>query len=72
MSIKIPTCSPEYFTPNELAALLNMSLKWVVKYTQLRRIPGQIKIGRLWRYRRTEVQMRLLSGTFLLDLGEGK
>lgn len=59
--------SSEYLTPQELAAMLNMSLKWVVKHTQLHRIPGQTKMGRLWRYRRTEVEKRLLSGIFLLD-----
>lgn len=55
------------FTPKELAAKLNMSLKWVVKMTQAHRMPGQIKIGRLWRYRRVDVEKRLLAGDFLLE-----
>ncbi len=55
------------FTPKELAAKLNMSLKWVVKMTQAHRMPGQIKIGRLWRYRRADVEKRLLAGDFLLE-----
>jgi excisionase family DNA binding protein len=72
MTEKSKEPTSEYLTPQELAIMLNMSLKWVVKHTQFHRIPGQIKMGRLWRYRRSEVEMRLLSGKFLLGLGEGK
>jgi excisionase family DNA binding protein len=57
----------EFLTPQEVAGKLNMSLKWVTKQTQARRMPGQIKIGRLWRYRRTDVEKRLLAGSFLLE-----
>ena len=57
----------EVMTPKDLAEKLAMSLKWVVKQTQARRVPGQIKIGRLWRYRRAEVEKRLLAGQFLLE-----
>jgi excisionase family DNA binding protein len=58
----------DYLTPQELAAKLSMSLKWVTKYTQARKIPGQVKIGRLWRYNRAEIEKRLLSGNeFLLQ-----
>ena len=59
---------PEYLTPPQLAKKLNMSLKWIQTQTQARRIPGQVKIGRLWRYRRWDVEKRLLSAQFLLDL----
>ena len=59
------TNQSDYLTPKELAAKVNMSLKWVVTHTQARRIPGQTKLGRVWRYRRAEVEKRLLSGTFL-------
>ena len=58
--------SSDFFTPKELALKLNMSLKWVITQTQARRIPGQTKIGRLWRYRKTDVEKRLLSEEFLL------
>ncbi len=57
---------PEYFTPKELSTMLNMSLKWVIKHTQSRRIPGSIKIGGRWRYRKLDVEKALLSGEFLL------
>ncbi|MFC1584630.1 helix-turn-helix transcriptional regulator [Fibrobacterota bacterium] len=56
----------EYLNAHELAHKLNMSLKWVVKHTQTRRIPGQIKVGRLWRYRKQDIEKALLKGQFLL------
>lgn len=57
---------PEYLTPQALAAMMSVSLKFIVKQTQARRVPGQIKVGRVWRYKRSEVEKRLLSGSFLL------
>jgi excisionase family DNA binding protein len=58
----------EYYTPQQLAQKLNMSLKFIEKHTQARRIPGQTKVGRMWRYNRIAVEKRLLSGNnFLLD-----
>ncbi len=62
-----PQTLPDFYTAEELATKLNMSLKWVVTHTQARRIPGQIKMGRLWRYRRADVEKRLVAGKFLLD-----
>lgn len=59
-------------TPRELSTRLHMSLKWVEKHTQARRIPGQVKIGRLWRYDWMEVQKRILRGQLLLDAIEKK
>lgn len=59
--------SVEYYTPEQLALKLNMSVKWVIKSTQARRIPGQVKMGGRWRYRILEVEKCLLSGqNFLL------
>lgn len=55
----------DFLKPKELADKIGMSLKWVTAQTQARRVPGQIKIGRLWRYRLTEVEKRLLAGQFL-------
>lgn len=58
----------DFFTPRELARKLNMSLKWVIKQTQQRRIKGQQKFGHSWRYRKIDVEKRLLGNTqFLLD-----
>ena len=62
----------DFLTPKELSRKLNMSLKWVEKQTQARRIPGQVKMGRLWRYKIKEVEKRLLSGKeFLLKTKNG-
>lgn len=57
----------EYLTPKELANKLGMSLKWVEKQTYSWKIPGQIKIGRLWRYKRIDVEKALLKRHFLLE-----
>lgn len=54
-------------TPRELANRLHISLKWVEKQTQNRRIPGQVKVGRVWRYSWVEIQRRMLSGQILLE-----
>lgn len=58
---------PEYLNPRQLALMLNCSLKSVVNWTQVRRVPGQRKIGRLWRYNRIEVEKALLRGQFLIS-----
>jgi hypothetical protein len=56
----------EFFTAPELAAKLNVSLKSVVNWTQARRLPV-IKMGRVNRYPRIEIEKRLLSGQLLID-----
>lgn len=55
----------EFLTPQQLADKCNVSLKFVQKHTATRRLPGATKMGRLWRYRRTDVEKRLLSGRLL-------
>lgn len=57
---------PEFMTPRELADLISMSLAFVEKYTALRRIPGMVKMGRFWRYRKADVEKQLLTGQILL------
>jgi hypothetical protein len=59
-------------TPRELAQRLHMSLKWVETHTQERRIPGQIKVGRFWRYDWLEVRRRMFSGQVLLKSRQDK
>lgn len=61
----------EFLSPSELATMLGMSLKWVEKHTQARNIPGQVKVGRLWRYSRKEIEKGLLSGGQLLIKNNG-
>jgi hypothetical protein len=63
----VESTSRHLLTPRELAFRLSMSLKWVEKQTQARRIPGQTKIGRVWRYDWIAIEKRLVSGTLLLD-----
>lgn len=55
----------EYYTPPELAEKLNLALKTIRKWTYERRIPGQIKVGSLWRYRALEIEKALLRRAFL-------
>jgi len=57
----------EYLNSKQLAEKLNVSLKSIQKWTAERRIPGMVKCGRVWRYSLSEIEKRLLSGSFLLD-----
>lgn len=62
----VATIEPEYLDARQLAGKLNVSLKSVVKWTQARRLP-YVKMGRVNRYPRNEIEKRLLSGKLLLD-----
>ena len=53
----------EYLTPRELAYKLNVSIKFITNCTQARKMPGQVKMGRLWRYNQKDVNIALLSGS---------
>lgn len=57
----------QFFTTRELADHLNMSIKFIINNRQKNRIPGAIKCGRYWRYRKSDIFRALNSGTFLLD-----
>ena len=57
----------EFFNTEELAAYLNVSKKFIIKHRDLGRIPGAVRIGRVWRFRRSDVEKRLLSGELLLS-----
>jgi excisionase family DNA binding protein len=56
----------EYMTPAELAQRLNVSQKSVTNWTQARRLPGMVKIGRVWRYERRAIERNLRAGSLLL------
>jgi excisionase family DNA binding protein len=45
-------------TPEEVAALLGMSRLFVIRQTRLGKIPA-IKIGKVWRFRPTTIQLWL-------------
>ena len=55
---------PEYYTPAELADLLRIPKRTLEKWTLQRRLPV-VKIGRLNRFPRLEIQKRLLGGSLL-------
>jgi len=53
-------------TGHELAAKLSVTKKAVERWTSKRLIPGQIKVGRLWRYSLVEIEKRIQSGNGFL------
>ena len=57
----------DYYTPVQLAAKLNVSMKFIRKHTATKRLPGILKVGSLVRYRKTDVNRALLNGKILLD-----
>jgi excisionase family DNA binding protein len=66
MNEAIETGEPEYLTGKQLAGKLNVSLKAIIKWTALKRLPA-CKMGRIWRYPRREIEKRLLTGNLLYD-----
>lgn len=61
------TDTNELLTPDELAQYLKMSRKFIEKHIATRRLPGIVRIGWHWRFRRSEVDKRLSTGSLLLD-----
>jgi excisionase family DNA binding protein len=55
-----------YMTSRQLAAYLNVSLKFIQKHTENGRLPVA-RFGRAVRFRRMEIEQRLLAGKLLLD-----
>jgi excisionase family DNA binding protein len=55
---------PEYFTPDELASLLRIPKRTLEKWAHQRKIPV-VKVGRLNRFPRVEIEERLLNGSLL-------
>ena len=55
---------PEYYLPEELAVLLRIPRRTLEKWTLQRRLPV-VKVGRLNRFPRIEIQKRLLNGNLL-------
>ena len=56
--------SNDFLTARELATYLNVSEKFVRKHTDAGRLP-LVRMGRCIRYRRAEIERRLLGGTLL-------
>lgn len=57
----------EFLSVKQLAEYLNCSEKFIRKHIESRRLPGMVKIGRTYRFRKSEVEKRLLTGQLLLD-----
>lgn len=51
----------DILTPPQLVDWLEVGEDWVEKNTQARRIPGQFKAGRYWRYRRADIEKQILA-----------
>lgn len=54
----------EFYTPEELAGLLKLSVKFVRKHSF--KIPGRVKVGHLVRYEKNSVMRALTGGNFLI------
>lgn len=65
-----PNPVQEMLTSQELAALLNVSLRFIEKNREY--IPGAIKIGRVWRFRRYEIERAMDSGQLLTGVVDDK
>lgn len=57
---------PAFFTPEQLAAFLQVPLRTVQKWAMARRLPGMVRAGRLLRFRRADIERAALSGSILL------
>ncbi|HEX2956568.1 MAG TPA: helix-turn-helix domain-containing protein [Chitinispirillaceae bacterium] len=61
------TCDSDYITAQQLADYVNCSIKFIRKHIESGRLPGMVKIGRVYRFRKSDIEKRLLSGQLLLD-----
>jgi excisionase family DNA binding protein len=57
----------EFLSVKQLANYLNCSEKFIRKHVASRRLPGMVKIGRVYRFRKSDVEKKLLSGQLLLE-----
>lgn len=61
---------PEYMTPDQLSAKLQVARKTIKNWTQARRVPGQILCGGRWRFSRNEIEKAILRGELLNKRGK--
>ena len=59
----------EYLETSQLAMMLNVSKKAIIKWREQGRLAGAVRCGRVWRFNRLAIEKRLLSGKLLLDKG---
>ncbi len=55
-----------FFTPEQLAAYVQVPLRTVQKWAMAKRIPGMVRAGRLLRFRRADIERAALNGSILL------
>ena len=58
----------DVLTAAELAAVLRVSRKFIEEHTAAGHVPGQMKLGRIWRYRRIDVMRAIARGGQFLVL----
>jgi excisionase family DNA binding protein len=56
----------KFINSRQLQELLNVSEAFIQKYMAARRLPGMVKIGKLWRFNLEEVEKQLATGDLLL------
>lgn len=56
---------PMLLTTKELATMLNVSERFVI--SNRKRIAGNVKIGKLWRFQTIEIKKRIALGKDVID-----
>jgi len=57
----------EYLTSTQLAEMLNVSKRFIVKHRCTGKIPGVVKIGSVYRFKRSAIEKRMFTGQLLLE-----
>jgi excisionase family DNA binding protein len=60
-----PQIEPMY-TPEDLSQRLNVSVQTITRWVRAGRVPGQRKVGHVWRFYPADVEKALLKDNFLL------
>ena len=55
----------EYYNTKEVADRLGIALKTVQDWAKQNKIPGQIRMGHFWQFKKTEIDKALLRDSFL-------
>lgn len=57
----------EFFNAKELAEYLGCSMGFIRKHIESGRLPGMVRAGRFIKFRKTDIEKRLLSGQLLTN-----
>lgn len=55
----------EFLTTSELSKLLNISKRFIIKWRGTGRIPGVLRLGNRYRFKRSAIEKAILQGEFL-------